>query len=297
MAALAAATSCASHPLDRTDASIIDGSPTGDYPAVAALLVDGGYAALCTATLVDEDAVLTAGHCASLGSESHDDLVFFGSSLWGTGEEFRVTEAIIHPEYDPEGPAHDVALLFLDGLPDLDPMRLNDQAMDSAWEGETIRLVGFGTTDSYYGDTAGEKRFADGEIHDVYGDKMYQRSDEHGICAGDSGGPAIMQMDGEWTLMGAASYVFPLSGGQDPCGGQGVHMRVDAHLDWLGEHIDAPELVSAPEWEPDDDDGIDTCQCGLEGSPRPTLAVALCVLFLFALVWGFRGIRATPTRW
>jgi len=255
---------CVLPPSEAVDRGIIDGTLTHDHPAVAALLVDEG-AGLCTVTLVDVDAVLTAGHCAALGTPGHDDLVLFGESLWGTGETFRVVDKAVHPEYDPDGPAHDLALLFLDGLPSTEPLPLNALEMDSTWEGETVRLVGFGTDDSYYGDTAGWKRMAEGEIHDVYGDKMYHRSDEHGICAGDSGGPALMKLDGEWTLLGAASYVFPLSGGQDPCGGQGVHMRVDAHLDWLGEHIDAPELVAAPEWEPDDD-GLDTCQCRAGGA-------------------------------
>ncbi len=268
--------------LDVSQASIIDGSSTQDFPAVGALLIDEG-AGLCTATLVAGDAVLTAAHCAEMGNEAHEDFFFLGSSLWDWGDEFRVVDAVVHPEYDPEEPAHDVALLFLDGLPDVTPMALNDRRMDSTWEGQLALLVGFGTTDSYYGNTSGEKRQATAEIHDVYGDKMYHRSDEHGICSGDSGGPALMLHGGEWILLGAASYVFPLGGGQDPCEGQGVHMRVDAHLEWLGEHIDAPELAPEEEWSPDGDGEIDACLCRVGSPPQPGIPLALPALA--ALAW------------
>jgi secreted trypsin-like serine protease len=50
-------------------------------------------------------------------------------------------------------------------------------------------------------------------------------------CNGDSGGPAYVQVDGEWHLAGATSRATASS--LRPCGDGGIYTRIDAYEEWI----------------------------------------------------------------
>jgi secreted trypsin-like serine protease len=51
--------------------------------------------------------------------------------------------------------------------------------------------------------------------------------DLKGVCNGDSGGPLIKNVNGQWTLIGIVSY------GRIGCSGYGGFTRVNAFYDWI----------------------------------------------------------------
>jgi trypsin len=89
---------------------IINGVPTGEYPAVAGLeIVDATTMALCTGTLVSPSVVLTAAHCVG-GSPVAIRVTFFPDGT--TAAHYWALAYAIHPEYS--FPDADLALVLLE---------------------------------------------------------------------------------------------------------------------------------------------------------------------------------------
>ncbi len=64
---------------------------------------------------------------------------------------------------------------------------------------------------------------------------FFDQSDANGVCAGDSGGPAFIKVDGHWSQVGVASFVTNVTPmGGEVCKDVGVHVNLDAHRNWLG---------------------------------------------------------------
>ena len=88
-------------------------------------------------------------------------------------------------------------------------------------------------------------------IYDSYYAHSYADSGS-GVCFGDSGGPGLYEIEGEWRVIGVNSAGD--SEGYDPCKqGYSIHTRVDAYADWI------TELVTGE--SPDCADNPDMCLC------------------------------------
>jgi hypothetical protein len=88
---------------------IINGIPTGDYPAVAALLIwnaEGEF--LCSGTLVSSSVILTAAHCVA-NPPTAISAVFLPDGA--TATPYDVIAYAIHPEF--RFPTADLAMLLL----------------------------------------------------------------------------------------------------------------------------------------------------------------------------------------
>ena len=273
-------------PLDSTQASIVGGEETSDWPAVVAYITAGGTG-LCTGSVIAPKTVLTAAHCGVMAAEG--DVVFAGSSIFAAGIDVAVSEVHIHPDYDDLDPAHDLAVLQLMGTLDVTPVELNVEVVDDTWRGMTLHIVGYGNDDLYDGETAGIKREADVELADVQGHLIYHESPETNTCSGDSGGPILAQLDGDWLQIGVASFVYPFDLDEDYCSGGGGDVRVDSHLEWLAGFVD----VDVP-GDDDTDEGGDPSETsyleeddsgGCAASTGPTRGPAALVLLLAALLF------------
>jgi len=89
---------------------IINGIPTGDYPAVAALLIwnaEGEF--LCSGTLVSGSVILTAAHCVA-DPPAAISAVFSPDGVTATA--YDVVAYAIHPEF--RFPTADLAMLLLE---------------------------------------------------------------------------------------------------------------------------------------------------------------------------------------
>ena len=231
---------------------IVGGMPTSDWPAIGAYLIDGGYG-LCTATLVADDVLLTAAHCAE--GSTNDDLFYVGANInnatWQ--DVYSISDAIIHPSYNPNSShPRDVAVLLLNQpLNSVEPIPVNTTAFTNSWRGDWLHYVGFGSNTTYSGSGAGQKRETDIQINDYDSYVYIHYTEGTNTCSGDSGGPGLVDLDGQWYVAGINSSVGNYQG-YDPCGGWGYQMRVDAELDFLDDYFD-PYTEPPPDDDDDDD--------------------------------------------
>lgn len=89
---------------------IINGAPTADFPAVAALVIrDAGGESLCTGTLVSRSVILTAAHCVASGATAIRAFFFPNGD---TENAYDAVAYAINPEFD--FPFADLSVVLLE---------------------------------------------------------------------------------------------------------------------------------------------------------------------------------------
>lgn len=203
---------------------------------------EGG--SFCTGSLIDSNIILTAAHCVPSKGEHPENVSIYWSvdplcSVIQNGDQSLMRtaeEIIVHSSYgDSKTKEHgDVAMIRLnDSAPaDAAPAHLvgKSEKLDAA---STILVAGFGkTTDYTKGDISRQlmrvakvKPFqakADASKENLAKDTkdlskevlFLDQTAGQGACAGDSGGPSLMKLDGIWAVIGVASFVDPLAESQ-----------------------------------------------------------------------------------
>ncbi|KAM3958158.1 LOW QUALITY PROTEIN: uncharacterized protein ACR2FA_007798 [Aphomia sociella] len=233
------------------------------YPYNVAISRNGNH--WCGGSIIDEQWVLTAGHCFESVFEFDKKklqpfIIRAGSSFHNRGYQARVNKVFFPKNYAPSSADYDYALLRLDR-----PMPigrniavLNLPSKDYVMKQNDILIVtGWGSTDeSGYGHIPDRMRFVPVP---VMGLTECQKSYRFYItprmlCAGyatggkdacnhDSGGPAVR--DG--VLLGIVSF------GGKQCGdprSPGVYSRVSYITDWVQSTITSNEAYEVPELMP-----------------------------------------------
>ncbi|PWI15019.1 serine protease [Streptomyces sp. Act143] len=271
LAAVAGAIPLASAAPVAADSIVVGGFPVdiSDAPWTVALSSRdrfGGTRAgqFCGGVAVGRTTVLTAAHCVGedvLGVPPHrvrDFKVIAGRTdlLSDQGQEIRVRDTWVNPEYDPDTNAGDFALLRLaKPLP-------RDSAITMAADGDAAYEPGGDATVYGWGDVTGSGDYArslraarvhvlsDGLCERAYpgsadgtyrADSMLCAGEEEGgrdACQGDSGGPLVAQ----GRLIGLVSWG---SGCALP-GSPGVYTRVSEVVRTLGWADRAGEGRTAP---------------------------------------------------
>ena len=242
--------------LEMLGRGIVGGSNTSDWPAVGMYLIDGGYGGLCTATLVAEDVLLTACHCVD-GAGSQDawsNASNMNDISWGN--TWNIDEAIEHPSCNMNAShPHDMAVLILeDPITDFDFIPVNTTSFSNSWVGDWFHYVGYGNNTTYSGSGAGVKRETDIQLNQYETYEYIHYTYGTNTCAGDSGGPSLVDIGGDWYVAGVNSAVGPVEQGQDYCEGYGYEMRVDTEINFLDDYFDPGEM---PAGDDDDDDNTD----------------------------------------
>ncbi len=291
--------------LGSSQEAIVGGTETAEWPAIGAYLIDGGNSGICTATLVAPDVLLTAAHCADGAGEL--DTWTNAPNAWASSSDewVAVREAVLHPLYEvgESWYAHDLAVLLLDEpVTDIEYIPVNTLDFDHTWTGRSLHYVGYGSDTTYQGPGAGIKRETDIPILDYYQEFFYGFAEGTNTCSGDSGGPALVELDGHLYVAGVLSWGWSWNESQDHCKyGGNASMRTDHELDFLAEFFDPYET---PYPEGDDDtteedpgDGEDLeddeggCEC--RSDPRSPLAgspaIALLIVFVTVVVHRRRG--------
>ncbi len=229
----------------------------------AALFVQRGTnVEVCSATLLSERMLLTAGHCVgAVGDLPAPSIrqvsVAFGSDA---GKVFRENEKArlrpvrslrLHPQYSSEcalqaEPCPDLALVeFAGGIPPgFSPILWQETLAADFAELKSLQIAGFGQTSfqdplavSLYEGTAQVAALVESSAIAI--DQTAQTA---GICNGDSGGPGFHKNSlGQIQLLSVHSRVIHSSRNRGRCQNRGLLLRLDAHLAWLRSSLTVSE--------------------------------------------------------
>ena len=235
--------------------------PPIKYPFMASLQRYGSHR--CGAILIHEEFMLTAAHCI-VNSPLHDKTVELGLHQhpnYGSGtegsERYSINQYIIHPNYIPDDFDNDIASTFDIALLQLTepvvgfepiPLISNSEYDD---DGRIGTVMGWGS-DAGFGQGGTEVLMEATLVVDdscgLYGDMItpdhlcagpLSDTDSAGHCAGDSGGPLIVDTgDENYEVMGIVSW----TGGNCQNGWDypAVYARVDGVQDWINDTIANP---------------------------------------------------------
>lgn len=213
----------------------------------------------CGATLVSNRWLVTAAHCIKSTDRTVDLRVVMGSSkraryFYYFFQTDSIDEIHIHPEYNTESHAYDIALLRLKKMPNIKPGELWPACLPTApvnsYAGRTATVVGWGRTEGKTGASA--RYLQDLEVNvisqekcqdqwgygrgrvEVGGPKMCFKS-TGASCHGDSGGGMFIKNTsslGE-ELIGVCSYGLADCQNWAP----EVYTKVSYVIDWIRDTI------------------------------------------------------------
>ena len=251
-------------PLEPIDATskILGGvqAAPGAWPWIAALLYANDSnvfsAQFCSGVLIDKSWVLTAAHCVQ-GMSAQGIQVAVGA--WDltkfTGSRTPVRSIRIHPQFSSTSLYNDIALVELSVPSSIQPITLfSGESVDNtppSLLGKLVTVLGWGVADSttswYYPEILRQVSLpvvADSTCNDIYINPVLPSQfcagywEGKDACEGDSGGPAVVQVDGHWVHAGIVSAGVSC---QEYFGWYGKYTRTSAYLSFIRQY--APSVV------------------------------------------------------
>ncbi len=219
--------------------SIVNGRPVAlkDYFRFHTVSVGPEEEPQCTAVVVEENFVLTAAHCVEVieGTFVHFGLDFAA----GNAIRRKIKRVIGHPDYCGHctedikmGDTADIAIVEYEGsLPlGFHPVKIAEPKDVSP--GETITLAGFGANEK--GEYETIMKATEVPLKELGNSEFSTDESKAGSCNGDSGGPAFIQRNGEYQLLGLTSR------GDARCRQIGIYTMPAKYQDWILDILTTP---------------------------------------------------------
>ena len=216
---------------------VVNGSEVSnnEWTGVFALYMSQG--AICTASLIDPEVILTAGHCVYDGQYFSVQVLSGLNINYGGNEIANVEEVVKHPNWNGDIDYNSVDLALIHLSNPLNQYEVYGIRQNPGVErGESGTVVGYGLT-SAYGNDSGIKRKGETTIlqkSSDYGSPVLEVGNPAGLCMGDSGGPLFTYQNGKPVVTGVASYIT-----NQNCSANSGSFEVDvlAHREWINSKV------------------------------------------------------------
>lgn len=210
------------------------------------LFLDGQ---LCSSTVIADSVLLTAAHCVADADVANSRAIFANS--WDSSREFnpkidgaKIKYFLVHPQFNPrlgeENILSDIALVFLNEKVPADYPVFKIADPTSLPKNGSLYLYGYGFTK--YNSNDGKilrkteiKRNKFKVINNTH-KVIIDQTNEIGVCMGDSGGPAFVNIQNTLQILSLSSYnTYELS--QLRCSSLAYETLISPFIPWIKHAI------------------------------------------------------------
>ena len=253
-------------PLNLSGTEIIGGIEavdTDEFSKTLVGLIDQEVGALCTASIMSNELIVTAAHCVTgendqgvvTNTPPENLVVVFGLNLFEEDkiQARKVVAVTVHSSwaehsYDDFNTGDIAIVRFAGGLPaGYKPAQFLTKR-EALTAGMPLRLAGYGISDGRAKNGEGLLRYVDNvplknpDFSET--EILLDQTSGRGACHGDSGGPAYVTVDGNVLVTGVTSR-----GHEDPldlCNGGAAYTSIPAYTDWIVDSANQLQDATSP---------------------------------------------------